>query len=65
MNRPWERKAMTDAGDPLQVRYERPAPKIARIVLDRPQKRNAQGTLMTYHLEAAVAAGREKAEAEG
>lgn len=37
-----------------QVRYESPAPKIARIVLDRPEKRNAQGTLMTYDLDAAM-----------
>lgn len=37
-----------------QVRYETPAPKIARIVLDRPEKRNAQGTVMTYDLDRAM-----------
>ena len=37
-----------------QLRYERPAPKIARIVLDRPDKRNAQGRVMTYALDAAL-----------
>lgn len=37
-----------------QVRYETPAPKVARIVLDRAEKRNAQGTLMTYQLDAAM-----------
>ena len=37
-----------------QVRYETPAPKVARIVLDRPEKRNAQGTVMTYALDAAM-----------
>ena len=45
---------MTKTGEPPQVRYETPAPKIAHIVLDRPQKRNAQGTLMTYHLDQAL-----------
>jgi enoyl-CoA hydratase len=42
------------APDDLQVRYEMPAPKVARIVLDRPQKRNAQGRMMTYQLDAAL-----------
>jgi enoyl-CoA hydratase len=37
-----------------QVRYEVPAPKIARVILDRPEKRNAQGTIMTYDLDAAL-----------
>lgn len=37
-----------------QVRYETPAPKVARIVLDRVDKRNAQGTVMTYQLDAAM-----------
>ncbi|MBE1527989.1 enoyl-CoA hydratase [Sphingopyxis sp. OAS728] len=36
-----------------QVRYERPADGIARIVLARPEKRNAQGNRMTYELNAA------------
>ena len=37
-----------------QVRYEVTAPKVARIVLDRVAKRNAQGTVMTYQLDAAM-----------
>lgn len=37
-----------------QVRYEVAAPKVARIVLDRPEKRNAQGTKMTFELDAAI-----------
>lgn len=37
-----------------QVRYETPAPQVARLVLDRAEKRNAQGTLMTYDLDAAM-----------
>jgi enoyl-CoA hydratase len=37
-----------------QILYERPADKVARIVLNRPGKRNAQGTLMTYELDAAM-----------
>lgn len=45
---------MSGAGDKPQVRYETPAPKVARIVLDRPDKRNAQGTVMTYQLDAAM-----------
>jgi enoyl-CoA hydratase len=44
----------TQTGRRLQVRYEVAAPKVARIVLDRPEKRNAQGTLMTYDLDAAM-----------
>jgi len=36
------------------VRYETPEPRIARIVLDRPEKRNAQGVTMTYQLDAAL-----------
>jgi enoyl-CoA hydratase len=40
--------------DGAQVRYEVAAPKIARIVLDRAAKRNAQGTVMTYQLDAAL-----------
>lgn len=46
---------MAEAADRPQVRYETPAPNIARIVLDRPDKRNAQGTVMTYQLDAAMA----------
>ena len=37
-----------------QVRYEMPAPRVARIVLARPEKRNAQGTRMTYEIDAAM-----------
>lgn len=37
-----------------QVRYETPAAKVARIVLDRVEKRNAQGQEMTYQLDAAM-----------
>lgn len=32
------------------IRYERPAPGVARVVLDRPAKRNAQSRQMTYDL---------------
>jgi enoyl-CoA hydratase len=32
------------------IRYETPAPKIVRIVLDRPEARNAQDTKMLYEL---------------
>lgn len=46
--------AQQQAGRRLQVRYEVAAPKVARLVLDRPEKRNAQGTLMTYDLDAAM-----------
>lgn len=45
---------MADAPARPQVRYEIAAPKVARIVLDRPEKRNAQGTVMTYELDAAM-----------
>src|SRR5258706_10232095 len=41
-------------GPPAQIRYEVAAPKVARIVLDRPAKRNAQGVIMTYQLDAAM-----------
>lgn len=37
-----------------QVIYETPAPKVARIVMNRPEKRNAQGLVMTYELDAAI-----------
>jgi enoyl-CoA hydratase len=36
-----------------QVRFERPSEGIARIVLARPEARNAQGMQMTYELNAA------------
>jgi enoyl-CoA hydratase len=44
----------TQIGRRPQVRYEVAAPKVARVVLDRTEKRNAQGTVMTYDLEAAM-----------
>ncbi|PKQ09809.1 MAG: enoyl-CoA hydratase [Alphaproteobacteria bacterium HGW-Alphaproteobacteria-12] len=34
-----------------QVLYETPAPKVARIVMNRPGRRNAQGITMTYELD--------------
>ncbi|CAG4896486.1 enoyl-CoA hydratase [Paraburkholderia saeva] len=34
-----------------QVIYEEPAPKVARIVMNRPSRRNAQGITMTYDLD--------------
>jgi enoyl-CoA hydratase len=37
-----------------QLIYERPAPHVARIVMNRPDKRNAQGIVMTVELEAAL-----------
>ena len=46
---------MADTSDHSQIRYETPAPKVARIVLARPEKRNAQGTVMTYELDKAMA----------
>ncbi len=45
---------MTDTPDPTaQVRYETPAPHVARIVMARPEAHNAQGLQMTYELNAA------------
>ena len=45
---------MTDATNPsTQVRYETPAPGVARIVMARPEAHNAQGLTMTYELNAA------------
>src|ERR1700735_1848781 len=34
-----------------QLIYEEPAPKVARIVMNRPSRRNAQGITMTYELD--------------
>jgi enoyl-CoA hydratase len=34
-----------------QLIYEEPAPKVARIVMNRPGRRNAQGITMTYELD--------------
>ncbi len=39
------------ASEYQQIRYETPAPKVARIVMDRPERRNAQGIAMTYELD--------------
>jgi enoyl-CoA hydratase len=47
-------ETVAETADQPQVRYEMPAPKVARIVLDRAAKRNAQGTVMTYQLDAAM-----------
>jgi enoyl-CoA hydratase len=45
---------MTDTTDvTAQVRYELPAPHVARIVMARPGAHNAQGLQMTYELNAA------------
>lgn len=34
-----------------QILYETPAPNVARIVMNRPDKSNAQGNIMTYELD--------------
>ena len=36
-----------------QIIYENPAPNVARIVMNRPERANAQGITMTYELDAA------------
>jgi len=36
-----------------EIRYETPARHVARIVLNRPERRNAQGVVMTYELDRA------------
>lgn len=41
---------MTPEADRLSVRYENPAPKVARIWLDRADTRNAQDTKLLYEL---------------
>lgn len=41
----------TESLELKQVTYETPAPKVARIVMDRPDRRNAQGITMTYDLD--------------
>jgi enoyl-CoA hydratase len=40
-----------DARQYEQLIYEEPAPKVARIVMNRPSRRNAQGITMTYELD--------------
>ena len=37
--------------DYKQIIYENPAPAVARIVMNRPEKLNAQGNIMTYELD--------------
>ncbi|MBO4225279.1 enoyl-CoA hydratase [Bradyrhizobium neotropicale] len=37
-----------------QLIYEEPVPKVARIVMNRPSRRNAQGITMTYELDDAL-----------
>lgn len=37
--------------DYTQILYEVPAPGVARIVMNRPEKLNAQGVVMTYELD--------------
>jgi enoyl-CoA hydratase len=39
--------------EPQTIRYERPAPRVARIVLARPEARNAQNAQMLYELNQA------------
>lgn len=41
----------TEGRDYEQLIYEEPAPKVARIVMNRPNRRNAQGITMTYELD--------------
>jgi len=41
----------TESPEYEQVTYETPAPKVARIVMNRPDRRNAQGITMTYDLD--------------
>jgi enoyl-CoA hydratase/carnithine racemase len=43
-----------DARQYEQLIYEEPAPKVARIVMNRPGRRNAQGITMTYELDDAI-----------
>ncbi|GAA4395349.1 enoyl-CoA hydratase [Tsukamurella soli] len=44
-----------DAGHEQRIRIEHPAPHITRVVLARPQKRNAQDPALLYQLDAALA----------
>lgn len=43
----------TEGREYEQVIYETPAPKVARIVMNRPSRSNAQGVTMTYELDEA------------
>ncbi len=44
---------MTDAPAFERIRYERPDPQVARVVLARPETRNAQDKAMLYELDRA------------
>jgi enoyl-CoA hydratase len=44
---------MTECKTPTRIIYERPAPHVARIVLNRVETRNAQDALMLYELNEA------------
>lgn len=48
------RSAAGQAPSFSQIRYDLPVPGVARIVLSRAEKRNAQGTRMTYQIDAAM-----------
>ena len=50
---PSEEMTTVTAHDYETVRYELPEPAIARIVMNRPEARNAQNLQMTYDLNAA------------
>jgi enoyl-CoA hydratase/carnithine racemase len=41
----------TEGSEYEQLIYETPAPKVARVVMNRPNRRNAQGITMTYELD--------------
>jgi len=41
----------TKSGNYTQLIYETPAPAVARILMNQPAKRNAQGVAMTYELD--------------
>ena len=45
---------MPGVSEPRTLRYESPSPGVARIVLDRPEARNAQDKRMTYELNDAL-----------
>ena len=45
---------MLEDTDYETVRYEKPVPGVARVVMDRPDARNAQNLQMTYDLDAAL-----------
>ena len=41
----------TESSEYEQLIYEEPAPKVARIIMNRPRRGNAQGMTMTYELD--------------